>query len=195
MTLMTAVAWTLSEIQDYLRAEMSCSQERHAANTDRKQLPAPRLLHKVWLDARNIVTRRPSRKLDRRRLGLIELVADPHLRTPFAVRLRLPEIMQPEIYPVKRAGYGRPTWEDAAGIGGVQAIDRSLARHPQKLGYLLPGVLTPLPPPPDLHALSFAGAQRLGRGYGHGPGAAIGGSIAASASSHIAGNVATLVRW
>ena len=42
---------------------------------------------RVWLDAGNIVTRCPSRKLDHRRLGLFEVVADARLQTPYAVRL------------------------------------------------------------------------------------------------------------
>ena len=153
--------------------------------------PAPRFLpgNRVWLMAKNIVTRRPSRKLDHRRLGPFKVLADPHLRTPYAARLHLPDTMR--IYPVfhvsllehaaddpspgqlqpppppvevdgeqeyhvdildsrifgrwrklqylvQWAGYDRPTWEDAAGVDGLQAIDRFHALHPQKPGPLLP---------------------------------------------------------
>ena len=44
------------------------------------------------------MTRRPSHKLDHRRLGPFEVITDPRLRTPYATRLRLPETMR--IYPI-----------------------------------------------------------------------------------------------
>ena len=56
-------------------------------------------------------------------------------------------------YLVKWTGES-PTWDSAAGVDGLQAIDRSHALHPLKLG----------PLPLDLDFLSFAGAQRLGGG-------------------------------
>ena len=85
----------LREIHEHLRAEMVRAQERYAACADRRQLPAPRFLpgDQVWLNARNIVTRSPSRKLDHRRLGPFEVIADHRLRIPYAIRLCLPETM------------------------------------------------------------------------------------------------------
>ena len=213
-----ATAQTLAEIHDHLRIEMGRAQDRHAENADRRRLPAPRFLpgDHVWLNARNIVTRRPSPKLDHRRLGPFRVVADPRLRTPYAVRLDLPATMQihpvfhvsllehaaqdpfpgqrqpppPPVvvdgeeehyvdevldsrlfgrwkklqYLIKWTGDDHPTWEDAAAMDELQAVDRFHARHPHKPG--------PLPgPPPPLHgnALSLAGARRLGGGYCHGP--------------------------
>jgi len=207
-------ARTLADIHDHLRAEMGRAQDRQAANSDRGWLPAPRFLpgDRVWLNARNIVTRRPSRKLDHRRLGPFEVVADPHLRTSHAVRLDLPASMQihpvfhvsllehaaqdpfpcqrqpppPPVvvdgedeyhvddvldsrifgrwkklqYLVQWTGYDRPTWETAANVDGLQAVDRFHARHPQKPG----------PQPLRAAALSLAGARRLEGGYCHGPG-------------------------
>jgi hypothetical protein len=90
----------LSEVHDHLRAEIGRAQEKYAAGADARRLPAPTFLpgDRVWLDAHNITTRRPSRKLDHRRLGLFEVMADDRLRSPYAVRLRLPEAMQ--IHPV-----------------------------------------------------------------------------------------------
>ena len=78
------------------RRAHATAQERHAANADRNRLPAPRFLpgDQVWFTAQNIVTCRPSPKLDHRRLGPFEVVADPRLRTPHAVRVRLPKTMQ-----------------------------------------------------------------------------------------------------
>ena len=93
-------AQMLREIHEHLRVEMGRAQERYAACADRSRLPAPRFLpgDQVWLNARNIVTRRPSRKLDHRHLCPFEVIADPRLRTPYAVRLRLPETMR--IHPI-----------------------------------------------------------------------------------------------
>jgi transposase InsO family protein len=185
-----ATAQTLAEIHEHLRLEMGRAQERQAASADRRRLPAPRFLpgDRVWLDARNIVTRRPSRKLDHRRLGPFEVVADPALRTPHAVRLRLPDSMlihpvfhvsllehaandpfpgqlqlpPPPVevdgehefyaddvldsrifgrwkklqYLIRWTGYDSPTWEDAANVDGLEAIDRFHARYPRKPGPL-----------------------------------------------------------
>ena len=90
----------LREIHEHLRAEMGRAQERYAVYADQSRLPAPRFLpgDQVWLNARSIVTRRPSRKLDHRRLGPFDVIANPRLRTPYAVRLRLPGTMR--IHPI-----------------------------------------------------------------------------------------------
>ena len=131
------------------------------------------------------------------------MLADPHLRTPYAARLRLPDTtrihpvfhvsllehaaddpfscqLQPppppaeddseqeyrvdgildsrifghwrkSQYLVRWTGYDRPTWEDAAGVDGLQAIGRFHALHPQKPG--------PLPPRLDAAPLGFADAS------------------------------------
>ena len=209
-------AQTLAEIHAHLRAELGRAQDRHAANADHGRIPATSFLpcDQVWLSAKNIVTRSPSPKLDHRRLGLFEVVADPRLRMPYTARLRLPDSMRihsvfhvsllehaasdpfpgqrqqpppPVIvdgmeeyyvddildsrifgrwkklqYLVKWTGDEHPTWEDAAGVNELQAVDRFHALHPRKPG--------PLPPRLDAEFLSFAGAQQLGRGYCHGPG-------------------------
>ena len=89
-------AQALSEIHDHLRAAMGRVQQRHAVKADWNRPPAPRFLpgDRVWLNARNVVTRRPSRKLAHRRLCPFEVVADPRLCMPYAARLRLPAAMQ-----------------------------------------------------------------------------------------------------
>ena len=104
------------------------------------------------------VTRRPSRKLDHCRLGPFEVIADPRLRTPYAVRLRLPETMHVSLLEhATDDPFPCPTWEDAAGEDGLQAVDRFHALHPQK-----PGPLGTAPPPRlGLDPLGFAEAQRL----------------------------------
>jgi transposase InsO family protein len=90
----------IHEIHDHLRTELVRAQDRQAAGADAHRIPAPRFLpgDKVWLNARNITTRRPARKLDHRRLGPFEVVADPRLRSPYAARLALPDTMQ--VHPV-----------------------------------------------------------------------------------------------
>ena len=62
----------LSEIRDWLKAEMTYAQVRHADYANFSRLTAPRLLpgDKVWLSSKHITTKRPSRKLDHKRLGV-----------------------------------------------------------------------------------------------------------------------------
>ena len=61
------MARRLSKIHEHLRAEMGRAQERYAANADRNRLSAPRFLpgDRVWLNARNTITRPLSGRLDR----------------------------------------------------------------------------------------------------------------------------------
>jgi len=53
---------TMTELQAHLRTEMGYVEERQQANADRRRLPAPsfQVVDKVWLNAKNIRTRRPS---------------------------------------------------------------------------------------------------------------------------------------
>lgn len=92
-----AAATTLQEIHEHLRAEMSRAQAIQAENGDRRRTPAPifRPGDWVWLDARNITTRRPSKKLDHRRLGPYEVLETVG---PNAARLRLPDTVR--LHPV-----------------------------------------------------------------------------------------------
>jgi hypothetical protein len=87
----------IHEIHDDLRTELGRAQERQAAGADTRRLPAPRFLpgDKVWLSAKNITTRRPSPKLDHKRLGPFEVV---EAVSPYAARLILPNTMQ--VHPV-----------------------------------------------------------------------------------------------
>jgi hypothetical protein len=91
----------IHEIHDHLRTELVRAQDRQAAGADAHRLPAPRFLpgDRVWLNAKNIKTRRPARKLDHRRLGPFEVAADQgRLRSSHAIRLVLPDTMQ--VHPV-----------------------------------------------------------------------------------------------
>jgi len=72
-------------------------QLRFSENTDRHREPAPsyQVGDQVWLDARNIRTKRPSRKLDYKNLGRFTI---KRVLSPWAYELDLPETMQ--IHPV-----------------------------------------------------------------------------------------------
>lgn len=102
----------MSEIHDHARAELARAQVRHQDSADTRRLPAPHFQpgDKVYLDAKNIRTQRPSRKLDHRRLGPFEIVEDLRLQTPYAYRLALPESMR--IHPVFHVSLLEPAAED-----------------------------------------------------------------------------------
>jgi hypothetical protein len=75
---------------------------------------------RVWLNTKNILTHRPSRNLDHRRIGNSKIVK---VVSPWAYKLELPEEIQ--IHPVEHVSYLDPVDEDP-----------------------FPGQRTP-PPPPD----------------------------------------------
>ena len=87
----------IQEIHDYLQAEMGRAQAIQAEGGNCRRTPAPvfRPGDSVWLDGRNIKTRRPSVKLDHRRLGPCEVIESVGAS---AVHLRLPATVQ--IHPV-----------------------------------------------------------------------------------------------
>ena len=79
----------LSEIHEHLRTELNHAQQRYQDNADNRRLAAPRFLpsDKVWLNARNI--RLPE--IGSPTIGPFDVIPDPRLKTPYAVRLALPE--------------------------------------------------------------------------------------------------------
>jgi transposase InsO family protein len=83
----------LREIHDLVRAEILYAQSKQQEDADRSRLPAPsyHVGDKVWLNARNITTRRPSIKLDHKRLGPFTITA---LVGKYACRLELPLTMK-----------------------------------------------------------------------------------------------------
>ena len=84
---------TMTELHAHLRTEMGCAQERQQDNADRRRVPAPffQVGYKVWLNAKNIRTRRPSRKLDNKHHGAYEVKAKIGTE---AYRLDLPNTMK-----------------------------------------------------------------------------------------------------
>lgn len=86
-------ATKLHEIHDLVRAEILYAQAKQQEDADRSRTPAPsyRVGDTVWLNARNIITRRPSVKLDHKRLGPFPIIA---LVGRYACRLQLPPAMK-----------------------------------------------------------------------------------------------------
>ena len=72
---------------------MGYAQEKQQENADRRRLPATsfQVGDKVWLKAKNIRTRRPSRKLDNKRHGPYEVKGKIGTH---AYRLDLPNTMK-----------------------------------------------------------------------------------------------------
>ena len=84
---------TMTELHAHLRTEMGYAQERQEENADRHRIPAPsfQIGDKVWLNVKNIRTRRPSRKLYNKRHGPYEVKARVGTH---AYRLELPNTMK-----------------------------------------------------------------------------------------------------
>src|ERR1041385_2934545 len=99
----------LRDIQEHCAAEMRRAQLRQAENFDRRHAHAPALQNGdlVWLDARNISTGRPSRKLDNPRMGPFPIEAKI---SGHAYRLKLPRRIG--IHPVQPVGLLEPAASD-----------------------------------------------------------------------------------
>ena len=83
----------MKAIHQYLREEINLAQAKQQSQADKSRIPAPAFLpgDRVWLNAKNIKTRRPSHKLDYKRLGpfKIDKIIGTH-----AYRLELPATMK-----------------------------------------------------------------------------------------------------
>jgi hypothetical protein len=89
---------TLSELHRYCREQVGVAQSQYQTPADRRRLPAPNLVvgDLVWLNAKNITTQRPSKKLDHKRLGPFAITSKI---STHAFRLDLPRGMR-FIHPV-----------------------------------------------------------------------------------------------
>jgi len=81
----------MTELGAHLRTEMGYAQERQQENADRHRIPAPsfQIGDKVWPNAKNIRTRRPSRKLDNKRQEPYEVKARVGTHT-YRLEFRIP---------------------------------------------------------------------------------------------------------
>lgn len=84
---------SLTELHTYCREQVAVAQAQYQVPADRRRLPAPEIAigDLVWLNAKNITTRRPSKKLDHKRLGPFPVT---HKVSSHAFRLGLPEGMR-----------------------------------------------------------------------------------------------------
>ena len=90
---------SLSDLHDYLREQIAIAQAQYQGPADRRRSPTPPEFVPgalVWLNAKNIKTSRPSKKLDHKRLGPFEITKKI---SDNAFRLKLPHAMR-FIHPV-----------------------------------------------------------------------------------------------
>jgi hypothetical protein len=83
----------MQEIHEFLRSEICIAQARQEEYANRKRKPARKYYvdQEVWLDARNIKTLRPQKKLDWKNLGPFKITK---VVSPYAYRLDLPASMK-----------------------------------------------------------------------------------------------------
>jgi len=79
----------MEQIHEHLRVEMRWSQAVHEEGANRGRIPGPNIQvgSKVWLDARQVPTTRPTRTLDWKRLGPFRVQKQV---SPYAYELDLP---------------------------------------------------------------------------------------------------------
>ncbi|OBS16093.1 hypothetical protein FPOA_27763 [Fusarium poae] len=98
-------AKTMNDILEHLRSESIAAQARYEAQANRHRRPARRYQvgDSVWLDARNIKTLRPQKKLDWKNIGPLKI---SKVISPYAYRLELPASMK--IHPVFHTSLLKP---------------------------------------------------------------------------------------
>lgn len=103
-------ATQMQEITKHMRSEMLAAQARYREQANRKRRPARqyRVGQEVWLDARNIKTLRPAKKLDWKNCGPFRI---EKIRSPWAYRLTLPESMK--IHSVFHVSLLQPAADDS----------------------------------------------------------------------------------
>jgi hypothetical protein len=103
----------LAEIHDFAKAEMGYAQDRQCEYADNHQMPALSYLPggKVWLNARNLHTNRPSRKLNNRHHEPFTVIKEVG---KYAYQLDLPATM--DVHPVFHVSLLEPTrWDPLSG--------------------------------------------------------------------------------
>lgn len=99
----------MKQITEHLRSESAAAQARYEDQANRNRRPARtyRPGELVWLDARNLRTLRPQKKLDWKNIGPLEVL---EAVSPHAYKLRLPAAMR--IHPVFHVNLLRPAEDD-----------------------------------------------------------------------------------
>ena len=90
------LAAQMADIHEFARISMVDAQQRYQDQGDKHREPAPRFKagDMVWFLTKNTRSARPSKKLDHKREGPFEILADPKLNTPYAYRLKFPPGVQ-----------------------------------------------------------------------------------------------------
>jgi transposase InsO family protein len=99
----------MRQITEHLRAESAAAQARYENQANRRRHPARtyRPGELVWLDARNLRTLRPQKKLDWKNIGPLEVL---EAVSPHAYKLKLPPAMR--THPVFHVNLLRPAGTD-----------------------------------------------------------------------------------
>jgi hypothetical protein len=89
---------SLEEVHSYCRKQISIAQSQYQGPADRRRSSPPDfgVGDQVWLNAKNITTKRPSKKLDQKRLGPFKILK---VISSHAFRLQLPRELR-FIHPV-----------------------------------------------------------------------------------------------
>ena len=97
----------LKELHQYLREQLQRTIKQYKCHSEGRRLPIPNFQvgDLVWLDSQNIWTRRPSKKLDCRHLGLFPILEKI---SSHAVQLGLPLALR-RIHPVFHVSLLQPT--------------------------------------------------------------------------------------
>jgi hypothetical protein len=107
----------MKNIEAFIRDEMQWAQAIYEEKANRKRSPAPayQIGDFVWLDIRNLKTRRPSKKLDWKNIGPFRV---DKIVSPYAYRLELPNSIK--IHPVFHTSLLRPATTNEALPGQSQ---------------------------------------------------------------------------
>jgi hypothetical protein len=83
----------LRSLHEYLKEQIRIANEQYSRSTANRRLTPPdfKVESKVWLNSRNIKTKRPSKKLDHRRLGPFKIIEKV---SSHAFRLELPPALK-----------------------------------------------------------------------------------------------------
>ena len=105
----------MQDITEFIREELTWAQALQQEYANRKRLPAPayQVGDKVWLDARNIRTRRTSKKLDWKNVGPYKIISKI---SSHAYKLDLPNSMK--IHPVFHVSLLRPAANESDYLPG-----------------------------------------------------------------------------
>lgn len=116
-------AFKMEEIQEILRNNMLLAQTDHKLHANKRRGLAPqyKVGDMVWLNTKNLITKRPGRKLENVNGGkyAIKKIISPH-----AVKLELPPSLQ--IYPVFHVNLLEPAATNPPHSGYVQPPGQSL---------------------------------------------------------------------